>query len=241
MKVIGVIPARFDSTRFPGKVLADLWGKPIIQHVYERAKKATSLDKLIVATDNQRILKAVENFGGEAVLTSKRPRTGTDRVWEAVENIKVEVVVNIQGDNPLLHPSMIDTLASAILSDSHLVMATLKKKVTDREDFSNPNVVKIVTNKEGFALYFSRSPIPYQKAPFYFFKHIGLYAYRKEFLSIFTKLLPSSLEKLEGLEQLRALDYNYQIKTIETEYDTIEVDTPEDLEKIKKTCLPAGR
>ncbi len=234
MKVMGVIPARFASTRFPGKVLADLRGKPIIQHVYERAKKAVSLDKLIVATDDQRILKAVENFGGEAALTSKRPHTGTDRVWEAVENIKVEVVVNIQGDNPLLHPSMIDAIASAILSDSRLVMTTLKKKITDREDFSNPNVVKVVTNKEGFALYFSRSPIPYQKTPSYFFKHIGLYAYRKEFLSIFTKLPPSSLEKLEGLEQLRALDYNYQIKTIETEYDTIEVDTPEDLEKIKK-------
>ena len=234
MKVIGVIPARFASTRFPGKVLADLWGKPVIQHVYERAKKATSLDKLIVATDDQKILKAVKNFGGEAALTSRRPRTGTDRVWEAVKNIPAEVVVNIQGDNPLLHPSMIDAIASAILLDFRLVMATLKKKITDKEDFSNPNVVKVVTNKEGFGLYFSRSPIPYQKTPSYFFKHLGLYAYRKDFLSIFTKLPPSPLEKLEDLEQLRALDYNYQIKTIETEYDSVEVDTPEDLEKIKK-------
>ena len=235
MKTVGVIPARFDSTRFPGKVLADLWGKPIIQHVYERAKKATSLDKLIVATDDQRILKVVKNFGGEVVLTSKKPHTGTDRVWEAVKNIPVAVVVNIQGDNPLLHSSMIDAIASVLLKDSRLVMATLKKKITDEEDFSNLNVVKVVTNKEGFALYFSRSPIPYQKDSSYFFKHIGLYAYRKEFLSIFTKLPPSTLEKLEDLEQLRALDYNYQIKVIETEYDTVEVDTPEDLERIKKS------
>ena len=232
MKVIGVIPARLDSTRFPAKVLADLWGKPIIQHVYERARKAKRLDEVLIATDDEKIFDTAKKFGAEVVITSKKHLTGTDRVSEAVKKNNAEIVINIQADVPLISPLIIDRVAEVLLDDSTLVMATLMKKIEKKEEFYNPNVVKVVIDKQGFALYFSRSPIPYLKDNFVSYKHIGVYGYRKDFLLTFVQLPRSPLEKIENLEQLRVLENGYKIKMIETDYELIEVDTKEDLRNI---------
>lgn len=235
MKVIGVIPARLDSIRFPGKVLADLWGKPIIQHVYERAKKAKRLDELLIATDDEKIFDTAKKFGAEVVITSKKHLTGTDRVSEAVKKNKAEIVINIQADAPLISPLMIDRVAEVLSDNPNLVMATLMKKIEKKEEFYNPNVVKVVTDKQGFALYFSRSQIPYNtRNSFGSYKHIGAYGYRKGFLLTFVQLPRSPLEKIENLEQLRVLENGYKIKMIETDYELIEVDTKDDLKRIKE-------
>ena len=232
MKVIGVIPARLDSTRFPAKVLADLWGKPIIQHVYERARKAKRLDEVLIATDDEKIFDTAKKFGAEVVMTSKKHLTGTDRVSEAVKKINAEIVINIQADVPLISPLIIDRVVKVLSDNSTLVMATLMKKIEKKEEFYNPNVVKVVIDKQGFALYFSRSPIPYLKDNFVSYKHIGVYGYRKDFLLTFVQLPRSPLEKIENLEQLRVLENGYKIKMIETDYELIEVDTKEDLRNI---------
>lgn len=221
MKVIGVIPARFNSTRFPGKVLANLRGKPIIQHVYERAKKAKRLDEILIATDDERVFKVAEKFGAKVVMTSKEHLTGTDRVSEAVKKLKAEIVINIQADAPLINPLMIDKVAEVLLDDSNLIMATLMKRIEKKGELCNPNIVKVVTDSQGFALYFSRSPIPYAKNNFISYKHIGAYGYRRKFLLIFVQLSRSPLEKIENLEQLRALENGYKIKMIETDDDMI--------------------
>ena len=234
MKVIGVIPARFNSTRFPGKVLANLRGKPIIQHVYERAKKAKRLDEILIATDYERVFKVAEKFGAKVVMTSKEHLTGTDRVSEAVKKLKAEIVINIQADAPLINPLMIDKVAEVLLDDSNLIMATLMKRIEKKGELCNPNIVKVVTDSQGFALYFSRSPIPYAKNNFISYKHIGAYGYRRKFLLIFVQLSRSPLEKIENLEQLRALENGYKIKMIETDDDMIEIDTEEDLIMAKK-------
>jgi len=234
MKVIGVIPARFNSTRFPGKVLANLRGKPIIQHVYERAKKAKRLDEILIATDDERVFKTAEKFGAKVVMTSKEHLTGTDRVSEAVKKLKAEIVINIQADAPLINPLMIDKVAEVLLDDSNLIMATLMKRIEKKGELCNPNIVKVVTDSQGFALYFSRSPIPYAKNNFISYKHIGAYGYRRKFLLIFVQLSRSPLEKIENLEQLRALENGYKIKMIETDDDMIEIDTEEDLIMAKK-------
>ena len=236
MKVIGVIPARLDSTRFPAKVLADLWGKPIIQHVYERARKAKRLDEVLIATDDEKIFDTAKKFGAEVVITSKKHLTGTDRVSEAVKKINAEIVINIQADVPLISPLMIDRVVKVLSDNSTLVMATLMKKIEKKEEFYNPNVVKVVIDKQGFALYFSRSPIPYLKDNFVSYKHIGVYGYRKDFLLTFVQLPRSPLEKIENLEQLRVLENGYKIKMIETDYELIEVDTKEDLRNIIHHC-----
>ena len=232
MKVIGVIPARLDSTRFPAKVLADLWGKPIIQHVYERARKAKRLNEVLIATDDEKIFDTAKKFGAEVVITSKKHLTGTDRVSEAVKKNNAEIVINIQADVPLISPLMIDRVVKVLSDNSTLVMATLMKKIEKKEEFYNPNVVKVVIDKQGFALYFSRSPIPYLKDNFVSYKHIGVYGYRKDFLLTFVQLPRSPLEKIENLEQLRVLENGYKIKMIETDYELIEVDTKEDLRNI---------
>ena len=186
MNVIGVIPARYTSTRFEGKILADISGKPMIQHVWEKAKDAHILEDLIVATDDDRVIKAVEEFGGKAVFTSPEQPTGSDRIAEVVNPLDVRVVVNIQGDEPLINPKAINDLASALLEDESIVMATLVKKIDNPADISNPNVVKVAVDKDGFALYFSRSPIPYDRTHnAVYYKHIGLYAYTKDFLFLF--------------------------------------------------------
>ena len=235
MKAIGVIPARYGATRFEGKLLQDLCGKPVIQHVYERAKKARGLNDLVIAADDERILKAVQKFGGKVVMTSKSHTTGTDRLAEVVNAMDVDVVVNIQGDEPLIHPFVIDDLVREMMADPTLVMATVVKKSHSVEEFKSRDVVKAVVNEKGEALYFSRSPIPTLLTPSgdpesYFYKHIGIYAYNKDFLFTFKKLPPSSLEKNERLEQLRALEHGYRIRVIETKFETVGVDTPEDLE-----------
>jgi 3-deoxy-manno-octulosonate cytidylyltransferase (CMP-KDO synthetase) len=243
VNVIGVIPARFQSSRFPGKVLAHLGPKTIIQYVWENAKQARLLDDLVVATDDRRIVEEVEKFGGRAVLTSPAHSSGTDRIAEVVNPIDVKVVVNIQADEPFLRPTMIDGLADALLKDSDVQMATLIKKIEAPSELSDPNVVKVVFNKLDFALYFSRTCLPCDSSGFGkgfdFYKHIGIYAYTKEFLFVFKNLPPSQLEKAERLEQLRVLEAGFRIKVIQTDVETIGIDTPEDLENARK-LLAAG-
>ena len=238
MDVIGVIPARYSSTRFKGKVLADIMGKPMLQHVWERARASKILDDLIIACDDQIIQKAAAEFGAKAVMTSKEHASGTDRISEVVNPLDVKVVVNIQGDEPLVNPMMIDSVARALLGDASLNMATIMKKIVDPAEISDPNVVKVVVGKNDLALYFSRAPIPYlasnsevKEATYY--KHIGLYAYTKDFLFTYKNLPVSALERTEKLEQLRVLAEGFKIKVIETKFDTISVDTPEDLERLK--------
>jgi 3-deoxy-manno-octulosonate cytidylyltransferase (CMP-KDO synthetase) len=244
MDVIGVIPARYSSTRFEGKVLADICGKPMLQHVWERAKKALALDDLIIACDDQRVAEAAKAFGAKVALTAKGHACGSDRIIQVVNPLEVKVVVNIQADEPLVHPTMIDNVARVLLEDKTLCMATLMKKIEDGTEAANPNVVKVVVDRENFALYFSRAAIPFRPAnselpePIYY-KHIGLYSYTKDFLFTFRNLPVSRLEKAERLEQLRVLEAGFRIKLIETRYDTVGVDTPEDLERAKQ-CLKAS-
>jgi 3-deoxy-manno-octulosonate cytidylyltransferase (CMP-KDO synthetase) len=239
MKAIGVIPARYEASRFPGKVLAGLFGKPLIQYVYEEALKSKALEDLVVATDDDRIVKAVEDFGGRAVLTAKGHKSGTDRLTEIVNPIDTRIVVNIQADEPLIHFSMIDELVDSLSADSAVPMATLIHKIEDMQELIDPNVVKVTKDTNNFALYFSRSTIPYLRsslpageAPSYY-KHLGLYAYTKDFLFTFTNLSVGRLEASERLEQLRALEHGYKIKVIETAFNTVGVDTPGDLDKVK--------
>lgn len=237
MDVIGIIPARYGSTRFEGKVLADLHGKPMIQWVWEAAKKARILDEVIIACDDPRIEEAVKSFGANVVLTSKEHLSGTDRMTEVVNPLEVKVVVNIQADEPLLEPVMIENVARPLLDDASLNMATLMKRIDDPNEIADPNVVKVLVDKNGLALYFSRAAIPYQRdkiASAAYYKHIGLYAYTKDFLFIFKNLPESNLERIEKLEQLRVLEAGFRIKVIETKISTIGVDTPLDLERVKK-------
>jgi 3-deoxy-manno-octulosonate cytidylyltransferase (CMP-KDO synthetase) len=238
MEVIGVIPARYSSTRFEGKVLADILGKPMLQHVWERAKQALTLDDLIIACDNELVAAVAKGFGAKVVLTSKDHICGSDRIIEVVNPLDVKIIINIQGDEPLVHPMMIDSVAQTLMNDKKINMATLMKKIEDPKDIFDPNVVKVVVDKFYFAMYFSRSPIPHLakssdiKDPVYY-KHIGLYGYTKDFLFTFKNLPVSNLERIEKLEQLRVLEEGFRIKVIETKHDTIGVDTPEDLEKLK--------
>jgi 3-deoxy-manno-octulosonate cytidylyltransferase (CMP-KDO synthetase) len=208
----------------------------MIQYVYERARRASILDDVIVATDDLRIKEAVERFGGKAIMTSSKHSTGTDRIGEIVKNLDVEIVINIQGDEPLIDPKLVDEVGQALLEDPGIEMATLVHEIVNKEDFANPNVTKAVLDRNGFALYFSRSLIPYPRkkvgCPVY--EHIGIYAYRKDFLLKYIRLQPTPLERTESLEQLRALEYGYKIKVIVTEKHTsLGVDTKEDLEKVK--------
>ena len=235
IEAIGVIPARYSSTRFEGKVLADLGGKPVVQHVWEKASQAKSLNDLIIATDDQRVADVVKGFGAKVVLTSIDQPSGTDRLAEVVNPIDVKIIVNIQGDEPFVHPTMIDELVRTLLEDKDICMATVVKKITKKEELMDPNVVKVVIDRQGNALYFSRSPIPFEKGGLskVFYKHLGIYAYTKDFLFTFTHLPKSNLEMAESLEQLRVLENNYKIRTIETNFDTVGIDTPEDLERAK--------
>lgn len=244
LKAIGVIPARWGATRFEGKVLANLIGKPVIQHVWESARKAKTLDDLIVACDDERIMKVVESFGGKAVYTSPDQPSGTDRLAEVVNPIEVKIAVNIQGDEPLIKPIMIDNLVIALENEKVAQMATMIKKIEDDSELTNSNVVKAVVDKNGYALYFSRYAIPYNRTgekdasrrPVYY-KHIGLYAFTKDFLFTFRNLPKSSLENAEKLEQLRVLEYGYRIKVVETRFDTVGVDRPEDLKRAEEALL----
>lgn len=236
-KIIGIIPARFSSSRLPGKLLIEIKNKPIIQYVYEKVKQARCLSDCIVATDDKRILKKVKEFKGKVVLTSPKHQSGTDRIAEVSKNIDADIIVNIQGDLPFISPYIIEELVSGFVS-KEIKIATLIKKITNKEDFLNPNVVKVVIDCNNFALYFSRAPIPFfrdNKIKLnYVFKHIGIYAYRKDFLIKFSQLPVSSLEKIEKLEQIRVLENGYKIKVIKTQYDFLDINTKEDLEKMKK-------
>ena len=239
MDCLGVIPARYSSTRFEGKVLADISGKPMIQHVWERAKQAKALDELIIACDDERVANIARDFGANVAMTSKGHASGTDRIVEVVNPLDVKIVVNIQGDEPLIHPMMIDSVARALLEDHSLSVATIMKRIEDPLSINDPHVVKVVVDKNNFALYFSRAAIPYLalnsevESPVYY-KHIGLYGYTKDFLFTYKNLPQSNLERTECLEQLRVLDGGFRIKVIETKFDTVGVDTPQDLEKLKE-------
>jgi 3-deoxy-manno-octulosonate cytidylyltransferase (CMP-KDO synthetase) len=238
MEVVGIIPARFQSTRFEGKVLADINGKPMVQHVWERAKQAKLLDDLIVACDDERIYKTVKEFGGNAIFTAKAHASGTDRITEIANPLDVKIVVNIQADEPMLHPTMIDGIIESLKMDETLVVATMIKKIEQPEEINDPNVVKVVVDKNNFALYFSRLPIPFirdgQNQEMVYYKHLGLYGYTKDFLFTYKNLPQSKLEKLEKLEQLRILENGYRIKVVETKFETYGVDTPQDLLKVRK-------
>lgn len=239
MKIIGVIPSRYHSTRLPGKPLADICGKPMIQHVYERAVKCACLSQVMVATDDGRIYRTVKGFGGETVLTSSWHRSGTDRIAEAVEDMDVDIVVNIQGDEPLLEPKSIEELVHPFSADDQVPIATLARRIKAISELEDTNSAKVVVDKDDFALYFSRAPIPFCKPEIgsnlvKFLKQIGIYAYRKDFLLKFASLEPSPLEQVEGLEQLRALENGYKIKVVETNYSSLDVDTWEDLEKVRE-------
>jgi 3-deoxy-manno-octulosonate cytidylyltransferase (CMP-KDO synthetase) len=237
VKAIGIIPARWQASRLPGKPLAEIAGQPMIRHVYERASQAETLAGVLVATDDERILAAVRAFGGEAVLTSPDHRSGTDRVAEAADGLAADVVVNIQGDEPLIDPAAIDSLVAPFESEPALSMTTLATPILHAEDVEDPGVVKVVLDHQGYALYFSRFPIPYARdrttaAP-QRLKHLGLYAYRADFLQAFSRLEPTPLEQAEALEQLRALENGERIFVVLTEHDAISVDTPADLERVR--------
>jgi len=234
MKVIGVIPARYGSTRFPGKPLAIIHNKPMIQHVYERVSKSKELDSVVVATDHVEIKNTVESFGGKAILTSKNHETGSDRIEEVASKIEGAFFVNIQGDEPLIRPELIDALVCAAKEAPDYVI-TAKTRINGEEDIASPNVVKVLTDINGNALYFSRSNIPFNRGQkeYTYFKHLGIYLYPKEILKQFVKLPQSSLEEVEMLEQLRLLENGFKIKVIETDYDAVGVDTPEDIKKVE--------
>lgn len=234
-QVLGVIPARLASTRFPAKALAPLHGKPILQHVWERASQARYLKSLLIATDDETIATVARKFGAQVRMTSPDHLSGTDRVAEAASAYPHSYVVNIQGDEPLIDPAAIDAAILAIGEDENSPMATLAKRIDDFSEITNPNVVKVVFDRFGHAIYFSRSPIPYDRGGGgVYFKHIGLYVYRRDFLLEYSNLPIGPLEQAEKLEQLRALENGYKIKVAETEYESFGVDTPEDLARVER-------
>jgi 3-deoxy-manno-octulosonate cytidylyltransferase (CMP-KDO synthetase) len=233
--VVAVIPARYASSRFPGKPLADIGGRPMIEHVYRRAAEARGVDAVVVATDDRRIVEAVEAFGGVARMTGTSHRTGTDRVAEVAAELSCAIVVNVQGDEPLLDPAMITAVVEPLRTDGEVVMTTARRPLTAPEDLHNPHVVKVVSDARGDALYFSRAPVPYgAEGGSQAFVHIGLYAFRRDFLLRFAALPQTPLELAESLEQLRALEHGYRIRTVVTEHHSIGVDTPEDLERARR-------
>ena len=247
-RVVAVIPARYHSNRFEGKPLALIDGKPMIQHVVERARQVKLLSKVVVATDDDRIAAAVRNFGGEVVMTRSDHASGTDRLAEAADLLDIEehdVVVNIQGDQPLFPPAVVEQVAGPLLSDPALPMSTLIYKIIRPEEITDPNHVKTVFDCNSNALYFSRSPIPFQRNPEEsiqptYYKHLGFYAYRKGFLLTFVALPEGEWERFEKLEQLRALEYGYTIRVVLTKHDSIEVDTPRDAQRVEE-IIRSGR
>lgn len=236
MSVAAVIPARYASTRFPGKPLALIKNRPMIQRVYENISQSLLVCRVIVATDSLKIARQVERFGGEVVMTDPSHQTGTDRVAEVAKKLDFNIIVNVQGDEPLLPAQALDAAVEPLLEDSTIDMATLMTRITERADILDPNVVKIVADIHGFALYFSRQPIPYgvNCSGFPVYRHIGLYVYRRDFLLRFASMHRTPLEKTEQLEQLRALENGCRIKVQETDYSPVGVDVPDDIKKIEK-------
>ena len=236
LSTIIVIPARYHSTRLPGKVLSDIGGHSMIEHVYRRATQASAA-AVVVATDDERVRDAVEGFGGRAIMTSERHATGTDRLAEAVRFLEADIVVNLQADEPLIEPAMIDEAAAALTSNPDAAIGTLRRTVSDPADLANPNVVKVVVDLTGRALYFSRASVPHARearGATTAWRHVGIYAYRRDALLTLASLPPTPLEQSESLEQLRWLEHGYIIQTAETSHDTIGVDTQEDLERVRE-------
>ncbi|MBN2120968.1 MAG: 3-deoxy-manno-octulosonate cytidylyltransferase [Candidatus Omnitrophica bacterium] len=243
LQVVGVIPARIASTRLEEKLLKPLAGRSVIEWTWANARKSKRIDDLIIACDDERVLKTAQGFGAKAVFTSVNHSSGTDRISEAVSQIEAKIVINIQADEPLIHPSTIDSLADQMLGNQDLVMCTAAKEITDQEEIANPNVVKVVMDKDNFALYFSRASIPFPRdkecSPKYY-KHIGIYAYTKDFLYIFKNLPAGRLEQIEKLEQLRALEAGFKIKVISTSFDSWGIDTEQDLIKVERILAEKG-
>ena len=248
--ITAVIPARYGSTRFPGKALALIQGKPMVQWVYERTSRSALVQRVIVATDDDRILQAVEAFGGEAVMTSARHTTGTDRIAEVARSLSCDIVVNVQGDEPLIEPAMIDEAVGPLAAQSGIVMGTIARRISDPREIGDPNVVKVVVDGQGYALYFSRAPIPWDRdrwtetaphaASGVHLKHIGLYVYRRDFLLSYAAMRPTPLEETEKLEQLRALERGHRIRVVVTEHESFGVDIPDDLSKILQRITEKG-
>ncbi|HFQ82073.1 MAG TPA: 3-deoxy-manno-octulosonate cytidylyltransferase [Desulfobacterales bacterium] len=240
--VVAIIPARYHSNRFEGKPLAKIMGKPMVQRVYERASSVELLSRVAVATDDERIAHCVRGFGGEVVMTRSDHVSGTDRLAEAAELLNIgeqDVVVNIQGDQPMFDRQVVRQVAQPLIDDPALPMATLIYKIIRETEINDPNHVKTVFDRNGMALYFSRSPIPFQRnpdepVPPTYYKHLGFYAYRKGFLLTFVGLPEGEWERFEKLEQLRALEFGYRIKVVLTEHDSVEVDTPKDLQRVEE-------
>lgn len=241
--IVGIIPARFASTRLMGKPLASIGGKPMIQHTYENSLKSKLLNKVVVAVDDEKVAQVIKDFGGTAIMTSKDISTGSDRIAIAAKQIEgVKIIVNIQGDEPFIHGEMIDQAIEPLLFDSSVQVTTLAKRIESVDELKLPSITKVVFDYQNYAMYFSRSPIPFvrdartnleriSKSDIY--KHIGLYAFRKDALLKFTSLEQTDLEKAEKLEQLRMLENGMKIKVVETEYESLAVDTPEDLERAR--------
>lgn len=244
MTVTAIIPARFASSRLPGKPLADILGKPMIRRVYEQVVQARSVDRVLVATDDERVREAVDSFGGEVRMTREDHVSGTDRLAEVAADLDCDLVVNVQGDEPLIDPAVIDKAVAPLVCDPLVKMGTLVAPLNSREEFLNPNVVKAVVDAKGDALYFSRAPIPWPRdaadnlsndlQEVRALRHIGLYVYRREFLLRFAAMEESLLEKTERLEQLRVVEAGVKIRTVLTEHGAIGVDTPEDLERVRE-------
>lgn len=239
-KIVAIIPARYDSSRFPGKVLALLAGRPLVFHTYERTCKASLVDEVIVATDNPEVEQQLVALGVQVAMTRSDHSTGTDRIAEVAEQIDADIVVNVQGDEPLIDPATIDATVRAVLDSADVPMATARHSITDPAEIADPNVVKVVCDAQGRALYFSRSPIPHDRegadAPAEagrYWQHVGIYVYRRDFLLQYARMTPTPLEKRERLEQLRALEHGYSIAVVDTDYRSIGVDTPEDLERVR--------
>jgi 3-deoxy-manno-octulosonate cytidylyltransferase (CMP-KDO synthetase) len=239
MNIIAFIPSRYDSTRFPGKPLAPLAGEPMIRHVCRCAASCPDISEVYVTTDDERIFQCVDNFGGKAIMTAKEHPSGTDRIAEAVQKLDLsedDIIVNIQGDQPVFKPEIISEMIAPLIKEGDIPMATLKYRITDRNEIENTNIVKVVTDSDGLALYFSRHPIPFYRDPgssMGHYKHLGLYAYRRGFLAEFSRLPIGRLEAAEKLEQLRALEHGFMIKVVETASDSVEVDTPADIKRVE--------
>lgn len=241
--IVGIIPARFASTRLMGKPLASIGGKPMIQHTYENSLKSKLLNKVVVAVDDEKVAQVIKDFGGTAIMTPKDISTGSDRIAIAAKQIEgVKIIVNIQGDEPFIHGEMIDQAIEPLLFDSSVQVTTLAKRIESVDELKLPSITKVVFDYQNYAMYFSRSPIPFvrdartnleriSKSDIY--KHLGLYAFRKDALLKFTSLEQTDLEKAEKLEQLRMLENGMKIKVVETEYESLAVDTPEDLERAR--------
>ena len=241
MPVIAVIPARYGSTRLPAKAIADIGGVPMVVRVWRQVRMAHSIERVIVATDDERIAAPVRAAGGEAMMTSTAHQSGTDRIAEVAAKVHADIYINVQGDQPFTDPRDLDAVAAPMLSDATIDMATLATPIADLEEFRNPTKVKVVCDASGNALYFSRSPIPYGRdvegVPPGALRHIGIYAYRRDFLLKFASLAPGNLEQLEKLEQLRALENGYQIRVVASVSPSLEIDTAEDLDRARHSQM----